>query len=259
MLKLPVHRIIPFSNVEGIGNRTSVFVQGCNVNCLYCHNSETIPLKHKDAKEYTVAELLEQIKYNTPFIRGVTVSGGEATLYPQFITELFKQVRPLGLTCYIDTNGFFDKNQAPIAELIDVTDKFLYDVKGVGEPLRQLCFSSFMVDGGNRDRNHEVSGRFVEANQHIANLQHLLTLGKVEEVRLVYLKGFYDEDAVLSTIAKTLVDYPHVPLKVIRMHSRGLPKGRVANLKGSIPSTKEVRALVDLARAKSIKNVEYIL
>ena len=40
---VPLHRIIPFSNVEGQGNRTSIFLQGCKLNCLYCHNPETIP------------------------------------------------------------------------------------------------------------------------------------------------------------------------------------------------------------------------
>jgi len=37
-----VNKIIPFSNVDGEGNRTAIFLQGCNYNCLYCHNPETI-------------------------------------------------------------------------------------------------------------------------------------------------------------------------------------------------------------------------
>ena len=32
----PVNRIIPFSNVDGPGNRTAVFFQGCPFNCLFC-------------------------------------------------------------------------------------------------------------------------------------------------------------------------------------------------------------------------------
>lgn len=39
-----VNRIIPFSSVDGPGNRTAIFLQGCNFNCLYCHNPETINL-----------------------------------------------------------------------------------------------------------------------------------------------------------------------------------------------------------------------
>ena len=37
-----VNKIIPFSNVDGPGNRLSIFFQGCNFDCLYCHNPETI-------------------------------------------------------------------------------------------------------------------------------------------------------------------------------------------------------------------------
>lgn len=37
-----VNRILPFSSVDGPGNRTVIFLQGCNYNCLYCHNPETI-------------------------------------------------------------------------------------------------------------------------------------------------------------------------------------------------------------------------
>ena len=44
MLKAPVNKIIPFSNVDGPGNRTSIFFQGCPFNCLFCHNPETIHL-----------------------------------------------------------------------------------------------------------------------------------------------------------------------------------------------------------------------
>jgi pyruvate formate lyase activating enzyme len=42
MIKVLVNRILPFSSVDGPGNRAVVFLQGCNFNCLYCHNPETI-------------------------------------------------------------------------------------------------------------------------------------------------------------------------------------------------------------------------
>ena len=44
MKRAPVNKIIPFSNVDGPGNRTSVFFQGCPFDCLFCHNPETIHL-----------------------------------------------------------------------------------------------------------------------------------------------------------------------------------------------------------------------
>ena len=44
MKKAPVNKIIPFSNVDGPGNRTSIFFQGCPFNCLFCHNPETMQM-----------------------------------------------------------------------------------------------------------------------------------------------------------------------------------------------------------------------
>ena len=41
-MKAPINKIIPFSNVDGPGNRTAIFFQGCPFKCLYCHNPETI-------------------------------------------------------------------------------------------------------------------------------------------------------------------------------------------------------------------------
>ena len=41
MITAPVNKIIPFSSVDGPGNRTAVFFQGCNWDCCYCHNPET--------------------------------------------------------------------------------------------------------------------------------------------------------------------------------------------------------------------------
>lgn len=42
MMKAPVNNIIPFSNVDGPGNRITIFFQSCPFSCLYCHNPETI-------------------------------------------------------------------------------------------------------------------------------------------------------------------------------------------------------------------------
>lgn len=39
---LLVNKLIPMSVVDGPGNRFAIFLQGCNFNCKYCHNPETI-------------------------------------------------------------------------------------------------------------------------------------------------------------------------------------------------------------------------
>ena len=250
-MRIPIHRIIPFSNVEGYGNRTSIFVQGCNANCLYCHNSETIPMTSKDATLHTVEELLKIIKNQMPFIRGITVSGGEATLYSKFLIELFHEVHKLGLTCYIDTNGFFDYDQ--LLPLINVTDKFLYDIKGIGPSLEKLCFSTNLIDINHLAK--DAKERFSKNNEHVASLKKLLEIGKVEEVRLVYVKNYFDVYFVIDEIQKILADYPKVLFKLIRMHSRGLPKERLLLLKGNTPSKKDYKEITDYVETKGFNKL----
>jgi len=253
-MKLPVHRIIPFSNVEGYGNRTSIFVQGCNANCLYCHNSETIPMKSKDATQYTVEELVEIIKNQIPFIRGITVSGGEATLYHQFLKELFIEVHKLGLTCYIDTNGFFDYDT--LRPLIFETDKFLYDIKGIGSSLDKLCFSENLLEIKHLAKN--AKNRFSKNSEHLESLDLLLKQDKVEEVRLVYVKGQYNNEEAVDIIYDHLKDYPNVIFKLIRMHSRGLPKARLMLLKGSMPAMRDYEIVKEMVRSKGFNKLVLI-
>ncbi len=244
MLRLPVHRIIPFSNVEGFGNRTSIFVQGCNMNCIYCHNSETIPMKSKDMFYLTIDEIVELVKNNMPFIRGITISGGEATIYYRVLIKLFDEIHKLGLTCYIDTNGFIDTDR--LDELINVTDKFLYDIKADEDSFYKLCF-----DG--------ASGKLTDKRFNFNNLDYLLELNKVEEVRLVYLKDFFDDEKIINDIAYSLKDYDDVIFKLIRVHTRGLPKERVDKIKTNIPSVKDVLKIEKMAREKGIKNIVTIM
>lgn len=127
---VPLHRIIPFSNVEGQGNRTSIFLQGCKLNCLYCHNPETIPRYTEEAKLVSLQYLYDQVMEATPFIRGITVSGGEPTIHHKKLIPLFQALQQQGLTCYLDSSGFFEYETTK--SLIEVTDKFLFDLKGGG-------------------------------------------------------------------------------------------------------------------------------
>ncbi len=137
---VPLHRIIPFSNVEGQGNRTSIFLQGCKLNCLYCHNPETIPRYTESAKLVSLQYLYDQVMEATPFIRGVTVSGGEPTIHHKKLVPLFKALRSKGLTCYLDSSGFFEFDR--IRSLIDVTDKFFIRSERRGGWLANTLFRS---------------------------------------------------------------------------------------------------------------------
>lgn len=277
--KAIVNKVIPFSNVDGPGNRLAIFFQECNINCIYCHNHETInkcancmkcipgcPAKAiKNAngrviynekqciecdqciktctlnssprtKEYSVDELYEVIEDYKLFIRGITVSGGEPTFQGDFIAQLFKMVKPLGLTCFVDTNGFFDKDQ--ISELVNQTDKFMIDIKAV-DNIDKLC-------GCDKKNNLE-------------NLQYLLKLNKVYEVRTVVVMDYLDIENTIDKVAKILKAYPEVIYKLIKVHTSGLSDLQKEKLKDKIPSEEYVRKLAARVQESGVKRVELIL
>lgn len=284
---LPVQRIIPFSNVEGIGNRTSIFLQGCNLNCLYCHNPETIAMVSTTARLYSLAQLIEEIKASMPFIRGITVSGGEPTIYARELTLLFREVKKLGLSCYLDSNGFFPYDA--IIDLIEETDKFLFDIKGSGQGLKELCFSGKYLKTKAADQSPQLvaqtegkdlaaeplplsrqpfaqssnpAGQRLEGQtlvgsesaemlgRNFQNLRKLLALGKIEEVRLVHIKGYYDEQATVRQIASCLQDYPEVLFKLIRVHAKGSRGAK--DIAAHLPKREETEQLAAYARQQGL-------
>ena len=114
MIKGVINKILPFSSVDGPGNRTGIFMQGCNFNCAYCHNPETIEIGHsKLTLSMTVEEVIKEIVKTKAFISGITVSGGECTLQQEFLTALFKEVKKMDLSTFVDTNGSVPFNELP--------------------------------------------------------------------------------------------------------------------------------------------------
>ncbi|OOF69709.1 4Fe-4S cluster-binding domain-containing protein [Rodentibacter caecimuris] len=250
---VPLHRIIPFSNVEGQGNRTSIFLQGCKLNCLYCHNPETISRHTDGAKLVSLQYLYEQIMAAVPFIRGVTFSGGEPTIHHKKLVPLFQKLRKEGLTCYLDSSGFFDFEQ--IQPLIEVTDKFLFDLKGEGLGLQSLCFDRKNRHG--RIPNQLIPDRQIikQSNLHrnLYNLKKLLALNKVEEVRLVFVLNFFNAEKLIENTATLLKQHPNVLLKIIRVHSKGVRDE--IGLQPHIPSTAQTTELEKYAKSCGISKI----
>lgn len=80
----------------------TVFLNGCNFRCPYCHNAELLG----DAEEVmTVAGLLAFLRKRQGILDGVCITGGEPTLHPE-LPALLGEVRALGYSVKLDTNGY---------------------------------------------------------------------------------------------------------------------------------------------------------
>jgi len=122
-----IHSIESFGAVDGPGVRFVVFFQGCPLRCLYCHNPDT--WKPGIGKDISVGELIEQIKKYKSFISsgGVTFSGGEPMLQPEFLEALLLACKEEGFHTAIDTSGALPLEKQKAA--INASDLLLLDLK----------------------------------------------------------------------------------------------------------------------------------
>lgn len=134
MTKGYIHSFESFGAVDGPGVRFIVFMQGCPMRCLYCHNPET--WKFKQGMEMSAEEVFRKaIRYQSYWKNGggITVSGGEALAQIDFLIELFEICRKHHIHTTLDTSGNpYTKNPewyAKFERLMKVTDLVLLDIK----------------------------------------------------------------------------------------------------------------------------------
>ena len=123
-----VNSIETMGLVDGPGIRIVVFMQGCKLRCLYCHNPETWCYESENAM--SVDELVSKVlKYKNYISKngGVTFSGGEPLLQSDFIFECLKRLKEENIHTCIDTAGVGFNYE----KLIDLVDLFIVDVKSV--------------------------------------------------------------------------------------------------------------------------------
>lgn len=201
--------VVPFSWVDGPGNRFVVFTQGCTFDCIACHNPSTIPRCSPSSapRRSTVRELLAEIRAVEPYLSGVTVSGGEATLQHRFVRALFWSLKhdpTLGrLSTFVDSNG--DAPRRVWDSLDPVLDGAMIDLKALDPTVHRI-----------------LTGRSNE--QALASLRHLSTLGKLHEVRLLVVPGYNDDPDQLAATGAWLASSlgPSVPTRLLAFRPHGV-------------------------------------
>lgn len=123
----------------------------------------------------TVPEVFARIAPGIPFLRGITVSGGECSLYRDFLVELFHEAHRHGLTTLMDCNGSYDFAADPA--LLAVCDGIMLDAK---------CF----------DPQEHLALTGMPNDMVLKNAVFLARQGKLPEVRTVVAEGFPNEETV---------------------------------------------------------------
>ncbi len=192
-----VHSIESFGTVDGPGIRFVLFLQGCHLQCKYCHNRDTWNMNGGDYK--SLDEIYNKIINYKNYIYpngGVTVTGGEPLLQVHFLISLFKKLKNDGIHTCIDTSGMVSISK-DIQELLSLTDLVLLDIKhidnekckalvGVGNTL-ELNFARYLSDNNIPMwiRQVIVPG-FTDNKEDLLKLKEfILSLKTVERVELL--------------------------------------------------------------------------
>ncbi len=128
-----VHSIESFGAVDGPGIRFVLFLQGCNLECKYCHNRDTWDIN--SGKYESLDDIFNKIIRYKNYIcpnGGVTVTGGEPLLQVKFLIELFKKLKKENIHTCIDTSGMVAITD-DIKELLKYTDLVLLDIKHIDD------------------------------------------------------------------------------------------------------------------------------
>ena len=189
---------------DGPGIRTTIFLKGCPLNCQWCHNPESrdssieIPAKENLKKllnlplsetknaigrivtsEDLIKEILKDIVFYEESGGGVTFSGGEPMMQPEFLMKMLIKCREKGIHTAIDTSGYATTNS--YKKIAEYTDLFLFDLK--------------LADNKEHIKYTGVPNRLIHKN-----LLELNTLGKQIRIRIPLIPGITDTDKNLSEI-----------------------------------------------------------
>ena len=198
-----IHSVETLGTVDGPGIRYVIFMQGCPLHCLYCHNPDSFKLKK--GRHIASSILLDQIERSADFLRrakgGVTLSGGEPLVQPQFMASIFRGCREMNLHTALDTTGHLGAK---------VTDAMLADID-----LVLLDIKSF-----NPDIYRRVTG--VELQPTLDFARRLDQMGKKMWIRFVLVPGLTDDPANVDGLADFVASLKMVErVEVAPFHKMG--------------------------------------
>ena len=191
-----------FAVHDGPGIRTTVFLKGCPLACLWCHNPEgqsRLPqIMHSPAgerlagEEYTAERLAALLNRQAAILKanggGVTFSGGEPLLQAQFVAEVIDRLsHPEGVHVLLDTSGY--GREEDLRLLLERCQLVFYDLK--------------LIDP-------EMHRRYTGCDNELIlhNLQVLSASGVPFVIRVPLVPGVTDTEENLRAIARTIGGLP---------------------------------------------------
>ncbi|MCL6458596.1 MAG: pyruvate formate lyase-activating protein [Gorillibacterium sp.] len=202
-----IHSIETFGTVDGPGIRFVLFMQGCALQCQYCHNPDTWDLK--GGRALSVKEMVDEIEPYIVYYRrskgGLTITGGEPTLQAQFVEEVFRECKKRwNLHTALDSNGFCEPEN--VAGLIEATDLVLLDLKHI-------------------DRDKHIALTAQPNDRMLRFARYLSDIGKKVWIRHVFIPGINDDEEDLLNLGRFIGTLNNVEkLELLPYHTMGIFK-----------------------------------
>lgn len=225
MVKGRIHSVETMGLVDGPGIRFVVFTQGCKLRCAYCHNPDT--WECGKGEEISASDLVDKIKKYKNYFKasggGVTFSGGEPLLQPEFLLECLKLCKENNIHTTLDTAGvgFGDYD-----EILKYVDLVMFDVKHIEEKgYKELV-------GGDINKSLEFLKACEKANTKLW-------------IRQVVVPGITDSKEYLIGLKKNIDKMKNVEkIELLPYHVLGVNKyeglGMKYRLEGVEPMNKEL-------------------
>jgi pyruvate formate lyase activating enzyme len=203
---------------DGPGIRTTVFLKGCNLRCIWCHNPESfetrpqmVVLPNGTERTYgtpmSVDEVFAVVVADRAFYEstggGVTVSGGEPLLQIDFVQALFRQCRDEGIGTALETNGTLPRRA--YERIAGLTDHFLYDYKATGA-----------------EAHMDLTGGPI--GPVLANLSYIVGTASSVTLRVPLVQTVNATEAHLAAIAGLALRYPSLELEIMPYHATARDK-----------------------------------
>lgn len=221
--------------VDGPGIRFVVFVTGCPLRCVYCHNPDT--WHRKCGREIEAGAIVGEIRDYRRYIQkhgGVTISGGEPLSQPLFTTAILHGCKQAGLHTALDTSGFLGRLATD--EMLELVDLVLLDIKSFDPEIYR-----------------NITGQDVKPTLDFA--RRLERMGKPMWIRFVLTPGYSDDRDNITALAEFVGSLTNVErIEVLPFHKMGEHKWQALGLAYKLddivpPSADEAEAVRDIFRA----------
>ena len=192
--------------VDGPGTRMTIFLSGCPLRCLFCHNPDTMQMRM--GRTMSFDDVVSRVNRYRPVFAatggGLTISGGEPLMQPAFVDKLVHWAHSKGIHTAIDTSGNLGANASD--ELLSQLDLVLLDVKS-----------------GDEETYKRVTGQALAPTLTFG--QRLMDAGVETWIRFVLVPGLTDAEENINNVADIVAKWTQVTrVEVLPFHQMGRDK-----------------------------------